>query len=51
MEDSDQLVLGDVSMGSRLIVGTGKFSDAGTMLAAIRASGCDAKSSTIPTPP
>lgn len=39
MEDRDQLVLGDVSLGSRLIVGTGKFSDAGTMLAAIRASG------------
>jgi len=33
------LILGDVALDSRLILGTGKFADRETMLAAIRASG------------
>lgn len=39
MADGNGLVLGDVTLASRLLVGTGKFPDPDTMIAAIRASG------------
>ncbi len=38
---SDNLLLGDVKLGSRLILGTGKFSDIDTMIKAIKASGTE----------
>ena len=37
----DTLKLGQRTFRSRLLVGTGKFADRGTMLEAIRASGCE----------
>jgi len=36
---NDVFKIGDVVLGSRLILGTGKFSDVDTMVAAVRASG------------
>ncbi len=36
---NDQLVLGGVAFGSRLILGTGKFADVATMVAAVAAAG------------
>ena len=36
---SDRLELGSLSLESRLILGTGKFPDVDTMLAAVKASG------------
>jgi thiazole synthase len=39
MSVSDPLLLGEHSFDSRLLLGTGKFSDTGTMLAAVKASG------------
>ena len=39
-EPADEaLTLGDVTLDSRLILGTGKFADRETMLAAVKASG------------
>jgi thiazole synthase len=39
MSEKDTLVLGDLSFTSRLLLGTGKFSDAETMVKAVAASG------------
>ena len=35
------LVLGDVTLSSRLLVGTGKYADNGEMVSALEASGTD----------
>lgn len=41
ISDGKNLSLGGVELSSRLILGTGKFADSATMLAAIRASGTE----------
>ncbi|MDP6439479.1 MAG: thiazole synthase [Kiritimatiellia bacterium] len=38
---SDTLTLGDLAFSSRLLLGTGKFSDVETMIAAVKASGAE----------
>lgn len=39
MNENELLILGDLSFTSRLLLGTGKFSDAATMMRAVTASG------------
>ena len=38
---ADRLVIAGTELGSRLFVGTGKYTDDEAMLAALDASGCD----------